>query len=270
MAEFDLVQVGVVQSSITDRRLMPREGVPAEIQVFPEFQEGLLLIEENTHIWVVAWFAGADRDRLQIARPTYEPSRRRRGVFGLRATTRPNSIATSPARLLEVRGSNLVLESLDFIDDTPVLDIKRYSPSYDTIFCARSSRDQYLLDKADPTRMRELEVEAGHFHGEINADIVAGARLIQYVSLNWNVMPKDPDLRVLIGSSPKLAILTDALQALMAATFGSGRIKIVDGDCICFERGGDRLTVQPRRWQATDIEALRDRPFDEIFWLTDE
>ncbi len=270
MADFDLVQIGVVQSHVTDRRSMPPEGVPAEIQVFPEFDEGLLLIEENTHIWVVAWLEDADRERLQIIRPTYEPSRRRRGVFGLRSTTRPNSLAISPARLLQVRDNNLILESLDFIDGTPVVDIKRYSPSYDTIFAARSSRDRYLLDKADPSRIRELEVEAAHFHGEVNASMVAGARLIQYVSLNWNVMPKDPDLRVLIGSSPTVAMLADAVQALTAVTFGSGRLRMVEGDRIQFEHGARRLTVHPNPWDEADLEALRNRPFAEIFSLSGE
>lgn len=270
MSEFDLVQIGVVRSNVTDRRLMPPEGVPAEIQVFSEFEDGLLLIEENTHIWVVACLEGADRERLQIIRPTYEQYRRRRGVFGLRSTTRPNSIAISPARLLNAEGNTLVLESLDFIDGTPVVDIKRYSPSYDSIFAARSSRDRYLLDKADPSRIGELEVEAAHFHGEINAGIVAGARLIQYVSLNWNIMPKDPDLRVIVGSSPNLAVLTDAIQALTASTFGSGRLKVVEGECVQFEHGTRRLLVRPNPWDGSDLETIRRRPFDEIFSMSDK
>ncbi len=270
MSEFELVQIGVVESPITDRRSMPPEGVPAEVRIFPEFQDGLLLIEENTHIWVVAWLEDADRERLQIIRPTYEPSRRRRGVFGLRSTTRPNSLAISPAKLLDVRDDVLVLESLDFIDGTVVVDIKRYSPSYDTIFAARSSRDRYLLDKADPSRLPELEVEAAHFHGEINASVVAGARLIQYVSLNWNVMPKDPALRVQVGSSSEMASLADAVQALTAATFGSGRLRMVEGTWVCFEHGTRRLIVQPNRWPEDDLDALRKRPFDELFTLTNE
>jgi tRNA-Thr(GGU) m(6)t(6)A37 methyltransferase TsaA len=267
--DFNLIQIGEVRSSVTDRRSMWPEGVPAEIEIFPEYTDGLLLIEESTHIWVVAWFEDADRERLQIIRPTYEPSRRRRGVFGLRSTTRPNSLAISPARLLEVRQNVLFLESLDFIDGTPVVDIKRYSPSYDTIFSARSSRDRYLLDKADPAHVRELEVEAVHFHGAITADIVAGARLIQYVSLNWNVMPKDQDLKMTIGSSPHLAILADAIQGLTAATFGSGRLRVVEGDSIRFEHGARRLIVQPKPWDSADLEVLRRRPFDELFALTD-
>lgn len=270
MFDYELVQVGEVRSSIGDRRSMPPEGVPAEVVVYPDYHDGLLLIEENSHLWIVAWLEDADRERLQIIRPTYEPSRRRRGVFGLRSTTRPNSLAISPARLVEVRNGVLVLEALDFIDGTPVVDIKRYSPSYDSIFSARSSRDRYLLDKADPSRIRELEEEAAHFHGELNANMVAGARLIQYVSLNWNVMPKDAGLKVEIGSMPDLAALADALQALTAATFGSGRLRVTDRAVVSFEHGERRLVFRPKSWVGADLNALRNRRFDELFALADE
>ncbi len=265
MEDLDLVQIGVVHSDVSDRRLMPPEGVLAQIEIFPEFEDGLLLIEENSHIWVVVWLEDADRDRLQIIRPTYEPSRRRRGVFGLRSTTRPNSLAISPARLMEVRDRILFVEALDFIDGTPVVDVKRYSPSYDMIFSARSSRDRYLLELADPSRIRELEVAAAHFHGELNATMVAGARLVQYVSLNWNAMPKDPNIKVTIGSAPELAVLADAIQGLTAVTLGTGRLIVVDGDRIRFDLGERRFVVRRRAWTEDDLAALRTRPFEEMF-----
>ncbi len=249
---------------------MPPEGVPAQVEIFPEYEDGLLLIEENSHVWVIVWLEEADRDRLQIIRPTYEPARRRRGVFGLRSTTRPNSLALSPARLLDVQDRMLFVEALDFIDGTPVIDVKRYSPSYDTIFSARSSRDRYLLELADPSRIRELEVEAAHFHGELNGAMVAGARLVQYVSLNWNVMPKDPNLRVTIGTAPELAVLADAVQALTAVTFGTGRLTVSEGQNIRFECGERRLVVRPKSWTDASLVLLRTRPFDEIFTLVED
>lgn len=270
LSEFDLVQIGVVHSPVADRRLMSPHGVPAEIEIFPEFEDGLLHIEANTHIWVVGWLEGADRERLQIVRPAYEPSRRRRGVFGLRSTTRPNSLAISPARLLAVRGELLELESLDFIDGTPVVDIKRYSPSYDVLFSARSSRDRFLRDKADPNWMGELEVEAGHFYGAINAEIIAGARLIQYLAVSWNVAPKDPELRVTVGSSAEIAVLVDAVQALTASTFGSGRLRMVEGASIRFAYRDRRLTAIPNRSPEGEPGTLRTRPIAELFSLTEE
>ena len=269
MSDFDLVQIGVVQSPVTDRRLMPPYGVPAEVHVFPEFVDGLLLIDENTHIWVTGWLEDADRERLQILRPTYQPSHRRRGVFGLRSTTRPNSLAMSPARLLNMRGNVLELESLDLIDGTPVVDIKRYAPTSDIIFSARGSRDRYLLDKTDPQWLSELEVEAGHFHGSITGGIIAGARLIQYIALNWDIMPKDEGLRVIVGLDFHLGILADAVQAMTGATFGSGRLRLAEGSSISFEYGDRRLSAVPKSCVRNEHEMLRRRPFHELFVITE-
>ena len=270
MVDFDLVQIGVVQSPVTDRRLMSPYGVPAEVHIFQEFVDGLLLIEENTHLWVTGWLEDADRERLQIVRPTYQPSYRRRGVFGLRSTTRPNSIAVSPARLLKIRGSVLELESLDFIDGTPIIDIKRYAPATDIIFSARGSRDRYIPDKEDPEWLGFLEVEAGNFHGAITGGIIAAARLVQYVAIQWNIMPKEPELRVVIGSTFDAPLLIDAIQAMTGATFGSGRLRIVEGAEIGFEYGARRLTARPKACVLTEREMLRRRPFDELFTLSEE
>ncbi len=136
---FDLIPIGEVRSPVSDRRLMPPEGVPAAIEVYPEFADGLLLIEENTHLWVIGWLEEADRTRLQIVRAAYEPARRRRGVFGLRSAARPNSLSLSATRLVAVEGTTLRVDSLDLVDGTPVVDLKRYSPSWDCIFSARAT-----------------------------------------------------------------------------------------------------------------------------------
>ncbi|HEX3723221.1 MAG TPA: tRNA (N6-threonylcarbamoyladenosine(37)-N6)-methyltransferase TrmO [Nitrolancea sp.] len=270
MSDFDLVQIGVVHSPVTDRRLMSPYGVPAEVHLFESYVYGLLLIEENTHIWVTGWLEDVDRERLQIVRPNYQPMHRRRGVFGLRSTTRPNSLAISPARLLKVRGNVLELESLDFIDETPVVDIKRYAPATDIIFAARGSRDRYVLDKADAEWLGFLEVEAGHFTGAITGGVIAAARLVQHVAIAWNILPKEPELRVIIGAAIETPILVDALQAMTGATFGSGRLRFVEGTAIGFEYAAQRLTAQPKACVLTEREMLRRRPFEELFVLAEE
>lgn len=269
--DFELVSIGVVRSTVSDRRLMPPGGVPAEVHVFPEYAEGLLLIEENSHIWVIGWFEEADRERLQIVRPTYEPTRRRRGVFGLRSTTRPNSLSLTATKLLAVEDNVLHVDRLDLIDGTPIIDIKRYSPSWDTIFSARSSRDRYLLDKADPARVDELEAEAVRFHGERCPSMLTGARLIQYVSLNWNIMPKDPALHVTIGLTEQTLHLADAIQALTAATFGSGRLRTEPGSPhVIFTYDHRRLTVTPLPLADIEHDQLRQLPFFNLFTVVEE
>jgi tRNA-Thr(GGU) m(6)t(6)A37 methyltransferase TsaA len=270
VSDFDLYQIGVVESPVSDRRLMSPQGVPAKVHLFSEYADGLYLIEENTHIWITGWLEDADRERLQIVRPNYRPSHRRRGVFGLRSTTRPNSLVSTPARVLSVSGTTLELEALDFIDGTPVVDVRRYAPTNDIIFSARGARDRYVLDKEDATWLSELEAEAGHFHGAITGGVIAGARLVQYVTIEWDILPKDPELRIAVGSDAESAILIDAVQALTGATFGSGRLRAMSDAGIRFEYQKHRLTALPHACVRAERENLRRRPFEELFVIREE
>jgi len=68
-----------------------------------------------------------------------------RGVFALRSPARPNPIALSAVRLLAVErsspgsgcgGARLLVQGLDCLDGTPLLDIKPYFASTDAHACA--------------------------------------------------------------------------------------------------------------------------------------
>lgn len=48
------------------------------------------------------------------------------GIFAQRGKNRPNRIGVTTCRLLGVEGLTVIVESLDAIDGTPVLDIKPY------------------------------------------------------------------------------------------------------------------------------------------------
>jgi tRNA-methyltransferase O/ABC transporter substrate binding protein len=56
-----------------------------------------------------------------------------RGTFALRSPARPNPIAISVVRLLERDGAKLSVVGLDCLDGTPLLDIKPYFASTDSV-----------------------------------------------------------------------------------------------------------------------------------------
>ena len=136
-----ITQIGVVRSTIREFDEMPPAGVPASIYVLPQFRPALVDIQSNTHLIILVWLDRADREKLQTLGQRVSTDRQPRGVFGLRSSSRPNPIGLTAARLLSVEGDLLRLERLDFVDGTPVIDIKRYSPGWDSIFSARTDRD---------------------------------------------------------------------------------------------------------------------------------
>jgi tRNA (adenine37-N6)-methyltransferase len=261
--------IGVVNSSVLERREMPMRGARAEIEIFPEYRDGLLLIEGNSHLWIISWLVGAERDQLQIVRPEYVAGQRRRGVFGLRSTTRPNSIGLCVSTLVVVQDGRLTLDHLDFLDGTPVLDIKRYSPSWDSVFSARSSRELMIFpDEASDPEL--LELDAARFHGSLTPEIVAAARLLQRVISRWQVLPRDPALRVTIPASGEFGAYCDAIQGMTAATFGTGRLRIHQQTSFRIEDDTRSITAVPLSVEGRSASEVRLAAIDTLFTIEGE
>ena len=261
---FEIQPIGVVHSEVIDRRMIPPNGVPATVEVFEEFEDGLLLLEENSHVWLVAWLRNTERDQLQIVRPDYPPYRRRRGVFGLRSTTRPNPLALTAAKLERVDGRVLQLERVDLLDGTFIVDIKRYTPSLDSIFGARSSRDLYE-GLSVVAALTELESAAEFFHGKLTPQVAAGARLVQHVCQLWNVRPKDDALVVTLADAPECGALSDAIQGCTAATLGNQRFKLRAGRRFAFSYLGQTLLAEPRDLTGLALDEIRVLPITRLF-----
>lgn len=95
-------------------------------------------IEGFSHIWVIWLFSGLKRESW---RPTVRPPKlggnRRMGVFATRSPYRPNPIGLTCVRLDSVGKENgktvLYVTGVDMRDGTPVIDIKPYLPSTDSI-----------------------------------------------------------------------------------------------------------------------------------------
>jgi tRNA (adenine37-N6)-methyltransferase len=125
--------IGVVRSPFTDPVGMPIQpagacGVRGTVEVFPEFCGGLDDLGGFSRIILVYFFHRSHGYALRVV-PFLDD--RERGVFATRAPRRPNPIGLSVVRLVAVQGCRLVIEDVDVLDGTPVLDIKPYVPSID-------------------------------------------------------------------------------------------------------------------------------------------
>ncbi|MDR2120549.1 MAG: tRNA (N6-threonylcarbamoyladenosine(37)-N6)-methyltransferase TrmO [Tannerella sp.] len=105
----------------TPLRLLKSET--SRLQIFPAYAEALLGIEECTYIDVIFYFDRLRKEAVPLTVRT--ASGAERGIFALRTPRRPNLIGVTTVRLLEVDGNELIVEGLDALDGTPVLDIKR-------------------------------------------------------------------------------------------------------------------------------------------------
>lgn len=121
--------IGIIHSPYKTPEEAPQQPELAEngeaiVEVFSQYRDGLLGIERFEQIVLISHFHLSERYALQL----YPRGNRTslRGVFATRAPRRPNPIGLSVVRLLKVDGRNLIVENIDLVDGTPVLDIKPF------------------------------------------------------------------------------------------------------------------------------------------------
>ena len=109
----------------------PRESeAVCTIVLDPRWAQGLQGLDTVSHIVVLYWMDRARRD-LVVQSPHHYTERR--GTFALRSPVRPNPIAVSVARVVGVARNEISVIGLDCLDGTPLLDLKPYFASTDSV-----------------------------------------------------------------------------------------------------------------------------------------
>jgi len=126
--------IGRIRTPWTRREDCPKNGREAEavcsVELDPRYGAALTGIESCTHLILLYWMDRARRDLLVQVPQHYGVGR---GTFALRSPARPNPISLSVVRLLKVEGPKLSVAGLDCFDQTPLLDIKPYFASTDSV-----------------------------------------------------------------------------------------------------------------------------------------
>ncbi len=145
MCSYDFQPIGIIHSCYREKFGIPRQpglvtAASATLELYAPYDcpEALTELQGFSHIWVVFVFHQALRDEWK---PTVRPPRlggnQRIGVFASRSPFRPNPIGMSAVVLEDIQCRNghcqLKLRGGDFLDGTPVLDIKPYLPYADAL-----------------------------------------------------------------------------------------------------------------------------------------
>ncbi len=147
--EYSLTPIAEIKSCYREKFGVPRQPgllpeIEAEIHFAPAISdiqafEGL---EQFSHLWILfAFHLNANQSWKPRVRPPRLGGNQSMGVFATRSPFRPNPIGLSVVRYagLQVKPDCLILKVLggDFVNGTPVLDIKPYIPYADAIPDAR-------------------------------------------------------------------------------------------------------------------------------------
>jgi len=129
--------IGRIRTPWNDRKDCPKNarearesGAVCTIEVDPRWRQALAGVESCSHLIVLYWLDQSRRD-LVFQSPAHYRSGR--GTFALRSPMRPNPIGLSAVQLIKIEGTKLQVVGLDCLDGTPLLDIKPYFASTDSI-----------------------------------------------------------------------------------------------------------------------------------------
>ncbi len=125
--DFDLRAIAIVRSSRSELLddHWDKESTSLEL-IDGVSSDALIGLDQFSHVEVicVAHRASDVPPGPWVRRPRGNPQWPEMGVFAQRNKDRPNRLLVSTARIISIHERSLVLEGLDAVDGTPVLDIK--------------------------------------------------------------------------------------------------------------------------------------------------
>jgi len=259
----DVHAIGLVHSSIKDRKEMPPFGVPAQIGLFPEFRDGLLRLEKHSHVWVLAWMDQADRQLLQVTPRGVTDSGPQglHGVFAVRSPVRPNPIGLTATHILPIDGLTLRVDPLDFVDGTPIIDLKPYFSSRDIIF---SAVNVHIGLPSSRAAMRESLIrQAESFHGERCADLLLAARIVEHFRAEVLGLGEPKTWQVAVPL--RRPCLIDAIMGITRATPGRGGLRFGSENEVCIHHEGVCFLYCPRPASALSADIISQTPDEGLF-----
>lgn len=118
-------------------RIRNNEG-EAFIELDKKYIPALKALEGFSHINVLWWFDKFDNDEaravLEAGQP-YKKAPKNMGIFATRSPIRPNPIALTAVEVIGIDYEKGIINIayIDADDNTPLIDIKPYTPSLDKI-----------------------------------------------------------------------------------------------------------------------------------------
>ncbi|MFH0957470.1 MAG: tRNA (N6-threonylcarbamoyladenosine(37)-N6)-methyltransferase TrmO [Pseudomonadota bacterium] len=158
--EIKYCPIGIIKSPFKEIDGMPIQplgagGIRGEAEIFPEYEKGLQDIDGYSHL-ILIYHLHLCKGMELLIKPFLED--KLHGVFSTRAPNRPNPIGISVVKLVSVQANRLIIEDVDILDQTPLLDIKPFVSSFDNRYETKdgwlTARQLEARTKRSDTRFR--------------------------------------------------------------------------------------------------------------------
>lgn len=171
-------KIGIIHSPYKEKFSIPRQPglttVESMIELISPYNrsEALAGLENFSHLWVIFEFhetASTDEKSLSV-RPPRLGGNTRQGVFATRSPFRPNNTGLSLVEIKNISGTTITVSGGDFLDQTPVYDLKPYLKEIESIPHAKSG----WTDEIETKRLEVIfECECEEFLKEKISEILS-------------------------------------------------------------------------------------------------
>ena len=146
--------VGIIHSPFKTIEGVPiqpcaAKGIQGKIEMNREYTAGLNGLSEFSHIILIYHLHLSKGLSLEVV-PFLD--NKSHGVFATRVPRRPNPIGISLVKMIRIEDNSIIVENIDIVDGTPLLDIKPYVGMFDRVENATIGWYQARIDKAEMTK----------------------------------------------------------------------------------------------------------------------
>jgi formylmethanofuran dehydrogenase subunit E len=230
------------------------------IIIHDEYSKALLNIKDCEYLDIIFWFHKSTDIKLSGK----IPSGAERGVFASRSPKRPNLIGVTTVKLVECDKNKLVVEGLDAINNTPVIDIKCCDTS---LFSSEAELNpvHFSILKTDPRieirnniingKTEVLLLKAGQLHGHFCPGIAMGVMAAVYA---MKALQADSDgMEDLLAITETNNCFSDGVQFVTGCSFGNNALIYKDIGKTAFtltRRNGNGIRICSRNESREIIE----------------
>lgn len=111
--------------------------VVTDLVIDKEYQQALLGLKDYSHLVVIYWLSEVKVCELRHVPQGKVGQVPEVGIFACRCPQRPNPIGISTVKLVKIKDNIVKVKGLDVVNNTPILDIKPYTPQYDFVAHAK-------------------------------------------------------------------------------------------------------------------------------------
>ncbi len=133
MMKIKFKSIGEIYSPYDEKAGIPIQpvsalGIHGCIVLKDKFIKGIKDLDGFSHIILIYYLHKTKKSSLRV-KPFLDTNKR--GIFSTRSPARPNHIGLSVVRLIGIQDNHLIIENVDILNGTPLLDIKPFIPEID-------------------------------------------------------------------------------------------------------------------------------------------